>query len=144
MTTATASQTRLFIDGKWCDADAGKTHPIINPATEEMVAEVAWGGRAETRRALEAAHRAMPSWMKLTAWDRAKILKKTADLIRERALKIIHPGLVVHHDHDRRFTTALRVMNPGVQFYFPRRDIHPFMAQRRFRQGGTGNKEIRR
>jgi succinate-semialdehyde dehydrogenase/glutarate-semialdehyde dehydrogenase len=85
MTTATANQTRLFIDGKWCDADSGKTHPVVNPATEEVVAEVAWGGRSETRRALEAAQRAMPAWMKLTAWDRAKILKKTADLIRERA-----------------------------------------------------------
>jgi succinate-semialdehyde dehydrogenase/glutarate-semialdehyde dehydrogenase len=85
MTTATATQTRLFIDGKWCDADNGQTHPVVNPATEEVVAEVAWGGRAETRRALEAAQRAMPAWMKLTAWDRAKILRKTADLIRERA-----------------------------------------------------------
>jgi succinate-semialdehyde dehydrogenase/glutarate-semialdehyde dehydrogenase len=85
MTTATATQKRLFIDGKWCDADGGQTHPVVNPATEERIAEVAWGGRAETRRALEAAQRAMPAWMKLTAWDRAKILKKTADLIRERA-----------------------------------------------------------
>ncbi len=85
MTTATATQTHLFIDGKWCEADSGKTHPVVNPATEELVAEVAWGGRTETRRALEAAQRAMPAWMKLSAWDRAKILKKTADLIRERA-----------------------------------------------------------
>src|SRR5205823_2200172 len=38
-----------------------------------------------TRRALEAAHKAMPAWMKLTSWDRAKVLKKTADLMRERA-----------------------------------------------------------
>jgi succinate-semialdehyde dehydrogenase / glutarate-semialdehyde dehydrogenase len=82
---STTNPTRLFIDGKWCDADNGKTHPVVNPATEEGIAEVAWGGRAETRRALEAAQRAMPAWMKLTAWDRAKILKKTADLIRERA-----------------------------------------------------------
>ena len=58
---------------------------VINPATEEVIAEVAYGGRAETRRALEAAARAMPGWMKLTAWDRAKVLKKTADLMRERA-----------------------------------------------------------
>jgi len=49
-----------------------------------VLAEVAYGGRADTRRALEAAHRAMPGWMKLTAWDRAKFIKKTADLMRER------------------------------------------------------------
>src|SRR5262249_28011517 len=34
--------------------------------------------------ALEAAHRALPGWMKLSSWDRAKVLKKTADLMRER------------------------------------------------------------
>jgi succinate-semialdehyde dehydrogenase/glutarate-semialdehyde dehydrogenase len=75
----------MFIDGKWVEADSGRTLGVINPATEEVIAEVAYGGRAETRRALEAAHRAMPAWMKLTSWDRAKVLRKTGDLMRERA-----------------------------------------------------------
>ena len=85
MTTATSIQTKLYIDGKWCDALDGKTHPVINPATEEVLWEVAYGSRAETKLALEAAAKAMPGWQKLTSWDRAKILKKTADLMRERA-----------------------------------------------------------
>src|SRR3954453_13340376 len=85
MATATASLQRMYIDGKWCPADNGRTLGVINPATEEVITEVAYGGRAETRRALEAAARAMPAWMKLTAYDRAKVLKKTADLMRERA-----------------------------------------------------------
>src|SRR5205814_6524163 len=38
-----------------------------------------------TRRAIEAAHQALPGWRKKTAWERAKVLKKTADLMRERA-----------------------------------------------------------
>jgi len=85
MATATATIQRMYIDGKWCAADNGRTLAVINPATEEVVKEIAYGGRAETRRAVEAAQRAMPGWMKLTAWDRAKILKKTAELMRERA-----------------------------------------------------------
>ena len=85
MATATATQKKMFIDGKWCDADGGKTIGVINPATEEVLAEVAYGGRAETKRAIDAAAKAMPAWMKLTSWDRAKVLKKTADLMRERA-----------------------------------------------------------
>src|SRR5579884_3582030 len=85
MATATASQQRMYIDGQWCEADKGQTLGVINPATEEVITEVAYGGRAETRRALEAAGRALPGWMKQTAWDRAKILKKTAELMRERA-----------------------------------------------------------
>ncbi len=85
MATATATEHRMFIDGRWCEADSGRTLGVINPATEEILAEVAFGGRAEVRRAIEAAARAMPAWMKLTAYDRAKVLKKTAELMRERA-----------------------------------------------------------
>ncbi len=84
MATATATQQRMYIDGKWAAADSGRTLGVINPATEEVITEVAYGGRAEARRAIEAAERAMPAWMKLTAWDRAKVLKKTADLMRDR------------------------------------------------------------
>ena len=84
MATATASLKRMYIDGKWCEADNGKTLGVINPATEEVLEEIAYGGRVEVRRALEAAHKAMPGWMKLTSWDRGKILKKTADLMRQR------------------------------------------------------------
>jgi succinate-semialdehyde dehydrogenase/glutarate-semialdehyde dehydrogenase len=74
----------MFINGKWCAADDGRTLGVINPANEEVITDVAYGGRGETRRALEAAHKAMPGWMKATSWDRAKVLKKTADLMRER------------------------------------------------------------
>src|SRR5437867_5628575 len=85
MATATASLKRMYINGKWCDADDGRTLGVINPATEDVLCEVAYGSRKETRRAVEAAAKAMPGWMKLTAWDRAKVLKKTAELMRERA-----------------------------------------------------------
>jgi succinate-semialdehyde dehydrogenase/glutarate-semialdehyde dehydrogenase len=78
----------MYIDGKWCAADDGRTLGVINPATEEVIREVAYGGRKETRRALEAAAKAMTSWMKLSAWDRAKVLKKTGELMRERADQI--------------------------------------------------------
>jgi succinate-semialdehyde dehydrogenase/glutarate-semialdehyde dehydrogenase len=85
MATATATAKRMFIDGKWVNADSGKTIQVINPATEEVLAEMAYGSRAEVKRAIDAAHRAMQSWMKLTPYDRAKVLKKTAELMRERA-----------------------------------------------------------
>src|SRR3989440_12004545 len=87
MATATAAKTvkKMYIDGKWVEADDGRTLGVINPATEEVICDVAYGSRKETKRALEAAARAMPGWMKLTAWDRAKVLKKTAELMRERA-----------------------------------------------------------
>jgi len=77
--------TQMFIDGKWIDAIGGKRYGVINPATEEVIAEVAFGGTADCAKAIDAASKAMPAWMRLTAYDRAKVLKKTADLMRERA-----------------------------------------------------------
>ncbi|WP_422926895.1 NAD-dependent succinate-semialdehyde dehydrogenase [Singulisphaera sp. PoT] len=85
MTMATKYRTHMFIDGKWIGADGGRTLAVINPADESVIAEVAYGGRPEADRAIEAATRAFPQWKSATAYERAKILKKTADLMRERA-----------------------------------------------------------
>src|SRR5262249_35934958 len=84
MATATTTLKKMYIDGQWVAADDGRTLGVINPATEAVICDIAYGGRKETRRAVDAAGKAMPGWMKLTAYDRAKILKKTADLMRER------------------------------------------------------------
>jgi succinate-semialdehyde dehydrogenase/glutarate-semialdehyde dehydrogenase len=91
MATATAPGTtyrQLYIDGRWCDAANGKRLDVVNPATEEVIAQVAFGTREDCRKAIDAASRAMPAWMKLTPYDRAKVLKKTADLMRDRADKL--------------------------------------------------------
>ena len=76
---------QLYIDGQWCDSSSGKRYAVTNPATEESLSEVALGTRDDCKRAIAAAAVAMPAWAKLTSWDRAKVLKKTADLMRERA-----------------------------------------------------------
>ncbi|QDU93157.1 NAD-dependent succinate-semialdehyde dehydrogenase [Lignipirellula cremea] len=79
---------RMFINGKWCDAADGKTLEVINPATEQVLAEVACGGRQETKAALEAAAAAFPAWKKRTAWERAAVLKRAAEKIRNRVDEI--------------------------------------------------------
>jgi succinate-semialdehyde dehydrogenase/glutarate-semialdehyde dehydrogenase len=85
MAIAESLQTRMFIDGQWVDAEGGKTLAVVNPADESTIAEVAYGGRAEAERAIDAASKAMPDWKARSAYDRAKVLKKTAELMRERA-----------------------------------------------------------
>src|SRR5262245_17767479 len=86
MSTAVASSipTQMYIDGAWCDGPAGKTLAVINPADESVVADVAYGSAAEAARAIDAAGKAAPAWRALSAYDRGKILKKTAELMRER------------------------------------------------------------
>ncbi|MBJ42985.1 MAG: succinate-semialdehyde dehydrogenase (NADP(+)) [Planctomycetaceae bacterium] len=78
----------LLIDGQWCDADSGRTYEVINPAKEDTLLSVAYGGQAETRRALTAAARAMPAWRNENAWGRAAVLKRVADQLRDEAPRI--------------------------------------------------------
>lgn len=75
---------RLYIDGEWVRPSTGMTFSVINPATGEVLAEVADGGRADTQRAIEAAHKAFPSWSKTPALTRGNILRRAADLMRSR------------------------------------------------------------
>ena len=95
MATATEFPTQMYIEGQWRDADDSRTLGVINPADESTLAEVAYGGRAEVDRAIEAAARAFPGWRAASVYDRAQVLKKTADLMRERAdddRPDAHPG----------------------------------------------------
>ncbi len=70
-----------FIDGKWVQADSGRTIVVKNPATGEAVGEVPAMGAAETRRAIEAAARAYPAWRAMLAKERAAILRKLFELM---------------------------------------------------------------
>jgi succinate-semialdehyde dehydrogenase/glutarate-semialdehyde dehydrogenase len=72
---------RAFIDGEWVEGDSGESFPVFNPATGEEIIQVAHCGAGETRRAIEAAERAMPGWRKLAAKDRAAVLRRWFDLI---------------------------------------------------------------
>jgi len=76
---------RMLIDGEWVDALNGGRLKIENPADESVIAEVAYGGREDAERAIEAAARAFPGWRSVSAYERGKVLKRTADLIRDRA-----------------------------------------------------------
>jgi succinate-semialdehyde dehydrogenase / glutarate-semialdehyde dehydrogenase len=70
-----------FIDGAWAAADSGQTTEIRNPATGEVLGSVPHMGAAETRRAIEAAHAALPAWSKRTAGERARLMRKWFDLM---------------------------------------------------------------
>jgi succinate-semialdehyde dehydrogenase/glutarate-semialdehyde dehydrogenase len=71
------------IDGKWVQADSGRTIIVKNPATGEAIGEVPALGAAETRRAIEAAHRAQGHWRAMLAKERAAILRRLNDLMLE-------------------------------------------------------------
>ncbi|MBA3330269.1 MAG: aldehyde dehydrogenase family protein, partial [Actinobacteria bacterium] len=77
-------QRQAYVDGRWIDADSGETFAVDDPASGEEIAAVPRLGAAETRRALEAAERALPEWRGRTAKERGRILRRLADLMVER------------------------------------------------------------
>ena len=76
-------RTQAFINGEWVDADSGETFPVYNPATNEVIAEVASVGAVETRRAIEAAEAARHDWAARSAHERSAVLRKWNDLMLE-------------------------------------------------------------
>src|SRR5262245_58701051 len=80
-------QTQCFIGGQWVPAASGKTFETINPATEEVIAQVAEGDAADVDLAVDAAREAFDRgpWSKMDARERGRLINKLADLIEEEA-----------------------------------------------------------
>ncbi len=80
-------QTSCFIDGKWEPAASGRTFETINPATEEVICEVAEGDAADVDRAVKAARRAFEEsdWSRMDARDRGRLIYQLADQLEENA-----------------------------------------------------------
>jgi len=98
MTLASVMRKRLFINNEWRDGEGSKTLDVVNPATEEIVAEVASADRADVDAAVRAARAALNGpWSKMSARDRGRLLWRVGDALMERAdeiarLETLHNG----------------------------------------------------
>ena len=83
LTDSSLLKTRAFVDGQWIDADGGETFAVTNPATGEVIAEVAKCGGEETHRAIEAAEKSQIAWRQRTASERSVLMRRWFDLMME-------------------------------------------------------------
>ena len=83
ITDAELYKTGAYINGQWIVSDDQSTYSVTNPATGEIIANVARCGTKETNRAIEAAEAARYGWSKLSIKERASILRKWFDLMME-------------------------------------------------------------
>jgi len=74
-------RTGHYIGGEWYEG--ASTYPVLNPATGEVIAQVAKGGAAEATQAIAAAERAFPAWRSLTAKERSARVKRWGELMLE-------------------------------------------------------------
>ncbi len=82
------ADVKLFIDGEWTGGTSGKSGPIVNPATGQVLARLAHAGPADLDEALHAADKGFTTWRKVSAFERSKLLRKAGDIIRSRADEI--------------------------------------------------------
>ncbi|MGA2508958.1 MAG: aldehyde dehydrogenase family protein [Candidatus Acidiferrales bacterium] len=82
-----AKPRQMLINGKWVNAASGKTFPTYNPATGDVLANVAEGDAEDINRAVAAARAAFDTgpWSKITPSERGKLIWKLADLIEKHA-----------------------------------------------------------
>jgi succinate-semialdehyde dehydrogenase/glutarate-semialdehyde dehydrogenase len=74
----------LLIDNAWRPAASGKTMPVFSPASEEQIGEVPSAASEDVAAVLASAERGFRTWKAMPAWERARIMRNGADLIRER------------------------------------------------------------
>ena len=98
MSTTAVMRKQLFVDGAWRDAAGGKTIEVVNPATEEVIAEVASAEQGDVDAAVAAARAAFDGpWAKLSARERGRLVWKIGEKLMERAdeiarLETLHNG----------------------------------------------------
>jgi succinate-semialdehyde dehydrogenase / glutarate-semialdehyde dehydrogenase len=85
---ATYADLGLFIGGEWLPAGGRQSSPVINPATEEVIGHVPHATRADLDRSLAAAAEGFKTWRAVFPDERGRILKRAADLMRERKEEI--------------------------------------------------------
>ena len=83
ITDSSLLKHQALVNGEWINADDGATFAVTNPANDEVVAEVAKCGAAETRRAIEAAETAQIEWRNKTAIERSNLLRRWFDLMMQ-------------------------------------------------------------
>jgi succinate-semialdehyde dehydrogenase/glutarate-semialdehyde dehydrogenase len=75
---------KMLIAGEWLGAEGRNSEPVLNPATGASLGALPHASAADLDRALEAAAAALPGWAGTSAYDRARVLRRTADAMRER------------------------------------------------------------
>jgi acyl-CoA reductase-like NAD-dependent aldehyde dehydrogenase len=87
---------KMWMDGKWTEADSGKTFFTHNPANGEIIAEAPLAGKSDVDKAVAAARKAFPSWRRKTQEDRSSAVARIAAALREHKDELIRLEILEH------------------------------------------------
>ncbi|AXF86000.1 Alpha-ketoglutaric semialdehyde dehydrogenase [Ephemeroptericola cinctiostellae] len=112
-------QLKLFINGQWLDAGSGGTRDLNSPLDESLLTQIPLAGPVELNLAAESVHRGFAIWKKKNAHERYIILRKAADLMRERSKEI---GEVLTMEQGKPLNESIREITLAA-------DITDFQAE---------------
>jgi succinate-semialdehyde dehydrogenase/glutarate-semialdehyde dehydrogenase len=149
-TVESYADLKLLIGGEWTPLGNRESEPVMNPATGECIGVLPHASKADLDRALDAAEQAYPVWRNTSPQDRGRILKRAADLIRERAEHIariatLEEGKSIHEarleipfsadilewfaeEGRRAYGRVLPQRTPGVRMTVLREPVGPVAA----------------
>src|SRR4051794_2107151 len=104
----------LLIDGEWIEETAAGSEPVLNPATEQTLGTLPHAGKAELDRALAAASRAFEGWKRTSPYERGQILRRAADLMRQR---LDHIATVLTLEEGKTFAEAKGEITAAAEFF---------------------------
>ncbi|MDD5702320.1 MAG: aldehyde dehydrogenase family protein [Dehalococcoidales bacterium] len=99
---------KMWIGGKWVDAESGRTFPSYDPATEEVIAQVPLGDKADVDKAVKSARQALPVWSRKSSEERSNILYRIAEAIRGQARELAELDVISHGSPAK--TAMIKVM----------------------------------
>jgi succinate-semialdehyde dehydrogenase/glutarate-semialdehyde dehydrogenase len=108
------AELKLFIAGEWVSGGARKTQPVVSPATGETLGELPHATAEDLDVALDAAQKAWPKWRAMPPHERGRILRKAADLIRERTESIARIATI---EEGKTFTEAKWEANIAAEIF---------------------------
>jgi len=109
---ARSMRTQLYIDGKWVDGNG--TMPVYDPSDGSVIAEVATAGDAECEAALDAAHRAFPSWAKTAPRVRSEMLRKAFEIMTAESDQI---ATMISRENGKVFADAKGEVAYAAEFF---------------------------
>lgn len=104
----------LLIDGEWIEETNAGSETVLNPATEQPLGTLPHAGKLELDRALAAASRAFESWKRTSPFERAQILRRAADLMRER---LDHIATVLTLEEGKTLAEAKGEITAAAEFF---------------------------
>ncbi|ACL58846.1 NAD-dependent succinate-semialdehyde dehydrogenase [Methylobacterium nodulans] len=104
----------LLIDGEWIEETSAGSEVVLNPATEQPLGTLPHAGRPELDRALAAADRAFGGWKRTSPYERGQILRRAADLVRER---LDHIATVLTLEEGKTLAEAKGEITAAAEFF---------------------------